>query len=456
MRTAPLGLRDMFSLLAELEDGVDLDSLLAGINWQGVSPQQVSHAALARLPQDLHYSGLTTVPFSAAGFCRALLLGPAFQEEIVDHLLAAFPEKQRRFFVHVPRSGGTSLGESLERDACAVPFNSLGPNWCGGEVFLRQVGGIVRRLPGFPALHVSGHYTLRSIVDRRLARFGDDICTSVRAPRDLILSFINYVLTVLEADPSLERPDTRAWAGELGLAVSQLQKPLAPALLRDLLGRMLRHDTLLPRDPLCHYLGDGTVASARDLLAAADVEIVDSAGLDQWRARQWGGAPVARANVSRRFFSWETLDPSARRSLLGWIRQDMGLYRLIVRGLAGGTSVRGLQLDRCAPRPTPLRDRVRIKRAERPILLDAIPGTTPVPGHLPHPGSARGGTGAPSAWAVSAPSYRTIETTLRLPTLQTRIRIRYARAPRSWRSPRSWLRGVVGRFAGLRQASRRI
>ena len=435
MLQPPRQLRDTFALLSRLDAGLDLDHLLGQVDWQGVTPQQVCYAALGRLPQDMHYTGLTATVFEPLAYFRTLLLGSEFQSGIVANLLNAFPEKPRRFFVHVPRSGGTSLGQTMANHACTIPHDAIGASWCSGRGFLDLVADLCRAIPAHEAIHVSGHYTLRSIVDSRLARFGDSVWTSLRNPREIILSYVNYILTTVESDAGLLRPDTRHWAGQLKLDVPP--STLAAEPLRALLSRMIRDETLLPRDLVCHFLGDGTAASALDLLAAADVEVIDSVRLDQWRERRWNIPARPWANVSKRFFHWDGLDDDQKRLVTGLIRQDAILHRAISPSFGDAISVSGLRIARppdlaISPAAPPV---PRVRRASRPILFD--PGFNRLPAVT---GDGLRDRSGQVGWADPPLNYRTIETTLRFPLIQTRIRVRYARRRFDWSSLRPWRR----------------
>lgn len=420
MQPPPRDLRDTLELLSRLDTGLNLDRLVEQVDWQGVTPQQISCATLGRLPQDIHYAGLAGTLFDPAAYFKSLLLCPEFQSGIVTTILNAFPEKPRKFFVHVPRCGGTSVGQTLAAHTCTIHYNNIGPAWCSGHAFLHLVGGICRKVSNYDAIHVSGHYTLRFLIDGRLARSGDSVWTSVRAPQEIILSYINYILTMLELDPDLLRADTRVWARQLCL--DGPPSTLRPDGLRAVLERMIQDDTLLPRNLLCHFLGDGTAASALDLLAAADVEVIDTARLDQWRERRWNIPAQPRANVSTSFLRWNDLDHDQRRQLGALIRQDTTLHRVLAASLGSAVSVGGMQIARTQVRPLSsggTRPR-RVRRATRPILLDA--DFANAGSH----GGARPGNPGP-AWSDPPLNYRTIETTLQFPMIQTRIRVRYAR-----------------------------
>lgn len=427
----PRELRDTFDLLGRLGPDQSLDQVLDRLHWQDITPQQVCYAVLGRMPQDM--PGPAPDTFDARRYFRSLLLSSEFQSAVVPALLNAFPEKPRRFFVHVPRSGGTSLGETLGRHACRIAWNALGPDWDGGLSFLDEIGRIRRGIAAHETIHLTGHYTLRSLVDQRLIRFGDSVSTSLRAPRQVIVSYMNYILTTLHADPDLLRPDSRHWAARLGL---RAPVRLHPERMHRLLPRLVADDKLLPRDLLCHFLGDGTTASAIGLLAAADVEIIDSTKLDQWRAQRWNAAALPWANVSRGFFRWEALDDRVRRRIDRLIGQDLALHRAVAPLFDGAVSLRGgLHGVRPAGDATGIGGPGRTGRAARPILLD--------------PRFVRvGADGGQLGWADPPLAYRTIETTLRLPGMDTRIRIRYARRPSQPR-PRSWRRALLRAIGGL-------
>ena len=425
MLPSPRDLRETFGLLARLHRADRLETLLDQVDWTGVTPQQMSYAVLGRLQEGVHYEGLTNAPFDAKAYFAALLHRPAFQSDIVVNLLGAFPEKPRRFFVHVPRCGGTSLGETLAAHACTIPHNAIGADWSGGRDFLDRVAEICRAIPGHEAIHVSGHYTLRFVFDARVARFGDSIWTSVRPPQEIVLSFMNYILTILHDDPQRTRPDTRHWAGLLHL--NRPFRELSDSDRRGLFPRLIRDRRLIPRDLLSNFLGDGTAASAMDLLASSDAEIIDSARLDRWRERRWAADPLVRRNVSRRFFSWDALGEAARRQVRSLIREDIVLHGAIAEATKDNVSVRGMAVAGVADGARAGVPAGRIKRAARPILRDARFRRLPT---------------AEVGWADPPLDYRTIETTLRFPLVDTRIRLRFTRRALNAEHNGGWPRGM--------------
>jgi len=389
-------------LLALVEPGRSLGGVLDDVDWAGVTPQQICYAVLGSLPP-----GALPIEGSARERFEALLLSPAFQEGFIAGFLAAYPEKNRRFFVHVPRSGGTSLGEGLQDEVCLLSYNALSDDWARGEVFLETVARLCRSVERHDTIHVSGHFTLRWLLDRKLTRFGDQIWTSFRDPRQLIVSYVNYVLTTLDGDPDLVRPDARVWAGRLGLTAPV--GPMTRARGLALLPRMIEAGDILPHDLLCHFLGDGTAGSAIDLMVRSGIEVIASSRLDEWRAARWALPLREWANVSRGFVSWEDLSPRLKRRLSGFIRQDRALYRVVAPKLMGRVSI----LASCLLGDVPLggeRSR-RVGRVRRSIVREPY-FSRPVEGVGP----------------MDPPlDFRTIETTLRLPFFDTRVWIRYAR-----------------------------
>lgn len=84
MSQPPRELRDTFTLLARLDGGLDLDHLLDDVDWRGVTPQQVCFAMLGRLPQDMHYNGLSGMAFEPRTFSR-----------LSSHVLSSRPGSSR-------------------------------------------------------------------------------------------------------------------------------------------------------------------------------------------------------------------------------------------------------------------------------------------------------------------------------------------------------------------------
>jgi hypothetical protein len=426
--SAPRSLRETFDLLSRLEPAQPLDEFLDLVDWQWVTPQQVSYAVTGRSPVDLFYTGVVGQVFDAKGYFGSLLMSAGFQAGIVSNLLEAYPQHERRFFVHIPKSGGTSMAEVLQSRGCTViNATELEPTWQTGRNFIDAVAQICRRCADGTKFYVVGHFRLGMIVENHLLRPGDKIWTVIRPPRDTLLSFLNYILTTLESDPRLTRPDTRSWAASL--AIAPVDGLWTQDVLRGLLPALLRNKELLPIDMACHFLGDGTAASAINLLAAGDVEVVDSTKLDIWLEQRFNRVASRRQNASNSFFKGSDFSSAQQRRIEAYIRQDLALHEIISRAWRGGVSTTGMEVARVASMPAAshrLRQIGKVKRrqgrAARPILLDPHFVVQPI-GKAESQPSYQG-------WANPPFNFKSIETTLQLPLLDARIRVRYRRHQR--------------------------
>jgi hypothetical protein len=68
--------------------------------------------------------------YHPCGHFRAALLSDEFRRNVVQGLLAAFPEKGRNVFIHVPKCAGTDLIFNLVHRFLPLPKILEVKDWC--------------------------------------------------------------------------------------------------------------------------------------------------------------------------------------------------------------------------------------------------------------------------------------------------------------------------------------
>jgi hypothetical protein len=158
------------------------------------------------------------------------------------------------------------------------------------------LGGFGSIVDFFDFVMVQGHLTLSYVIREVGVRFGDKISTVLRDPVMSAISMANYVASRLMADPVGNYPDTRQWLEQLGM--DSLPEDRSDASLRALAFAALQDDRIAYVNPICHYLGDGTSASAIDNIVLNNLELTDTLRYNRWLETRWNIPSGSRINQS--------------------------------------------------------------------------------------------------------------------------------------------------------------
>ncbi|MBV9812096.1 MAG: hypothetical protein JO326_05060, partial [Acetobacteraceae bacterium] len=255
---------------------------------------------------------------------RACADGTEDPHYVVAMLLQAFPEKQRLLSVHIPKCAGSHLRETARLHLPLVEPNLGDPRWTTESRLHNALYTLLAKIADADAILAHGHVPLRWYLARELKRPGGRLFAVVREPVALLLSWADYVVTVLVSDPELRRPDTRLWRRELALGDEPV--PAHPAERLALADRILCNSAIPVPNTLCSYLGDGDADSARELVAASGIELADFAHYGAWFDRTFGIPEGGRTDPSTPFLAGRSLTRRQRARVLEISEQDRVLY----------------------------------------------------------------------------------------------------------------------------------
>jgi hypothetical protein len=217
--------------------------------------------------------------------------------------------------------------------------------WTPKPLLFETLRQIATSIPFSDAIFVHGHTSISWYLENKLCRPTDFAFAVVRNPLEIIVSQVNYVVTRFLEDPDFLDPDTGEWSGLLGLAPTAFDR--SPEGLANLARRILREPSLLTRNPLCEYLGDGDFESALSAILRSNIEITDLARYDLWFEQKFGIPSGVRENVSEKILKLSELEIEDIKLLQNLVDdQDKKLYEMIAAALdrSGALSVRGAEL----------------------------------------------------------------------------------------------------------------
>lgn len=208
------------------------------VRWLATRPalwgwdrRDVYQACLGRLPE--LETGLIEWSYDSryerAAHIAACLTCTEFRTNFADIVTRALPDARRIFFVHIPRTAGTSVQMLFERtDAGAVWHDSYADDvWFARKLATVDTDALafmVRLLaqladPSSPLL-LLGHVPISVLLSRGLIRAGDEVFTLVRAPDEIVRSNVSYIVDrVTSTSQAPDASDWRLWLAEIGCAL---------------------------------------------------------------------------------------------------------------------------------------------------------------------------------------------------------------------------------------------
>jgi hypothetical protein len=328
--SAPINARQMLSNFAMFDSAKGLPSMLNRIDFQGVTRRQIFFNTLGRPPEraNLVVEGPN---FNARQVTAAALQGEEFQSKIREVILNAFPDKRRLIFVHVPKCAGSDLLVTLRRLFPYLHQHIAVPEQTPKANFFELLRDFAIGVNLSDSIAISGHVPLRWYTERNLVRFEDEVFSTVRHPRDIIYSYISFILTRFVDFKDVVRADTTAWLNAIGL--TKIDQNPTPEYLADIGRQLLRSRQVTGSNIMCHHLGSTTAASAFDLMAMTDIEVTDTTRYSQWRLQKFGFEPGRRVNPSQPFFTPEIATAADRAFIEELIGEDVVLYEAIMQKL---------------------------------------------------------------------------------------------------------------------------
>ena len=269
-----------------------------------------------------------------------------FRQGIVSLVLNAYPEKQRLIAIHIPKCAGTHLRARLASRYPLVHKDLENEIRTPLPVLTEQLRALSRSIPFADAILVNGHTSLSWYRAKGLCRPQDGLFAAVRAPAEIVMSYVNHILTRFFADPRLVDPDTSLWARLLAIEPSNLDR--SPEGIKRLGRRILREPLVQNRNPLCTYLGRGDFRSALWAIWRSNIEITDVTRYDSWFERKFRTPSGPRENVSTKFLKPSDLNARDFDALNALLDEDLWLYEALASALeeSNAPSISGCELVR--------------------------------------------------------------------------------------------------------------
>ena len=327
---APRNSRTLFNLFATYDPARGLEELLFRLDVTGIEPRHIYHSILGRQPDSLKASRKPD-SYNPRDHMRGALRSAEFQRKIISLMLAAYPEKQRLLFVHVPKCAGTDLRIGLSARYPALGLGLTNPEWTSRQQLYDAIHQAAVGMQFSDTILLHGHERLAGVIDRAMLRPTDTIITVIRDPVEIILSNINYIITRIlqDQESGKDAPDTKGWRDVLG--IDKLPPAMPDEFVAQLFGTMLHNPTISTANSICYWLGNGDVQSVIKRLVLNDVEITNTKHYTAWLRERWGIARAAKANESRKFVTEKHIHADDRKFIETITADDRKVYELLSR-----------------------------------------------------------------------------------------------------------------------------
>jgi hypothetical protein len=331
---------DMFKDYAEAEG---LEGVLGRYDWTGVGPHQIYGAYLGRFPESLPAT-MTREGYTGQWHADQTLHSEEFQRQLLKLYLNAYNEKQRLVHIHIHKTAGTDLRRHLTSLFPWFHDSHTDPSQIGKTDLFKHLASVARAIDLRDAVLLTGHVPLYWYVDNGLCRYADRVFSVVREPRQIIVSYVNYILRRFYEDPACVGQDTKDWFQTLQL--ERLPVDLDSGDVLAFAGRILRNRQILFPNFLATALGHGTADSAFELMARTNIELTHIGSYKRWLKETWGIKSRTRENASPSYVKIDDFSEDQRNYIDELCVEDFKVYDAIEKALKRSKTCRvfGLEL----------------------------------------------------------------------------------------------------------------
>lgn len=243
-----------------------------------------------------------------------------------------FPDRRATIFLHVPKTGGHTVCEAMEKSQRFVWFlMSESVDHDGGADRLSYYGKLISFLRNSNKdFTIGGHPTASFLLNTKLKKPGDRVFTVVRDPFDLMISWINYLLTIVYNERSRNpefrgRPDAKRVHDLIGHDWCSDPSSVSSDQIECLI------ENLIYSNPMCRSIGaEPTSMSALDTCGRLDIEVVPLLGIGEFCERNRLPKVEAR-NISMKFIDGAGIHRRAMQMIYDKIGEDLKFYSYLER-----------------------------------------------------------------------------------------------------------------------------
>lgn len=332
-RPMPGRTRDLLEVFAALGNTCTYGGFRRSVEFNGASPQLVGNIVLGRwlTPEELAAQPAEYKPFEHV---RELLLSAEFRATLARRVCDVYGDKRRIFAVAVP---GIATRYTQEMWESAYPV--FPPDFCDSafddrDALAAELGKLLGRVVAGKSICLSIRHVSHAVdvpaapevtegigwcMHMAPLRAQDLLYLVLRSPESLALSLANSTVARLRADPAPQRAARAA-----GVPIGKPPAPNDERGWRDVALRLVRE--VLPRNPVCAALGDGSAAAAFASCARLPMHLVALEHYTDWCRTNFEMPPLDPPERGPRVISAADLGAPERAALEARMGEDARFY----------------------------------------------------------------------------------------------------------------------------------
>jgi hypothetical protein len=339
---APHDLRELIQYFVLYNSEKGLHSVLQPIDCKSLDRNTIMRMLLGR---DAPPPAPDAV-FSARDYLKNVMGRPDTMQMLRPLIARAFADKQRRIFIHIPKTAGSDLTEGLRQFSPALREGDFKAGVSTPEEMYMGLREFAIGIPYADLITFIGHERLTWYQTHDLIRPNDDVFTILRDPVDMVFSFVSYVLTMCEKVRTQPRRDVQIWLRAMGL--DEVPEWPSPDARVEFGRRVLRCPGVVAPERTTFYLGDMTAQGALEAAIATNIEITDITRYDAWRQTKFGLGKSEHRHASLPYFARTAASKEDIEYAHDLTGHDRVFYAKAIQALqrSEALSVRGQVLDR--------------------------------------------------------------------------------------------------------------